>query len=111
MALKTTASKIPFTTQILGRIFTAQQQKKSVATLFSRLICRFTLNCISFCVLRTKMRSSISWLGKVSGTETVLKDSLNAVRRPLTQYTVLNSVGHFNSVVAKRAVAEKMMFI
>ena len=40
-----------------------------------------------------------------------LKDLLNAVRRPLTQYTVLNCVSHFNSVVAKRAVAEKTMFI
>ena len=43
-----------------------------------------------------------------------LKESLNAVRRPLTQYNVLNSVGHFNLVVAKRAVAEKFektMFI
>ena len=42
---------------------------------------------------------------------TSLKDSLNAVRRPLTQYTVVNCVSHFNSIEAKRAVAEKMMFI
>ena len=40
-----------------------------------------------------------------------LKDSLNAVRQPLTQHTVLNCVSHFNLVIAKRAVAEKMMFM
>ena len=37
-----------------------------------------------------------------------LKELLNAVRRPLTQYTVLKCVSHFNSVAAKREVAEKM---
>ena len=34
----------------------------------------------------------------------------NAVRRSLRLYTVLSCVSHFNSVIAKRIVAEKMLF-
>ena len=41
----------------------------------------------------------------------MLKDSLNAVRRPLKPYTVLSCVSHSNLVTAKRIVAQKMMFI